>query len=98
MAVVLVLLAIAPAVQTWVARLALSDHPGFHGTLGSMSAGFGEVDIEDLHLEAGGAVFTLPSLRAKLPLTAFALTRRATVRSLSAKGWTIDAGWQVLPP
>ncbi len=90
LALVVVLIAIAPAFQTWAAQAALSGKSGVQGTLGSLSAGFGEVDVEDLHLQAGGAVLTLPSLKAKVSLTDALLRRRVRVRSLVAKGWTLD--------
>jgi hypothetical protein len=86
----LVLLAIAPAVQTWAARLALAHGTGTHGTLGSISAGFGEVDVEDLHLSVEGTLLTLPTLQARLPLTRAVLERKLQVASLVAKGWTLD--------
>jgi hypothetical protein len=90
LAVLLVLVAIAPAVQTWAAQHELADRPGLKGSLGSLSAGFGEVNVEDLHLESNGAVLTLPSLQAKLPLTTVVLGRKLQVRSLVASGWTLD--------
>jgi hypothetical protein len=89
-AAVAVLVAVAPAFQTWAAQRALSGGSGVHGTLGTVSAGFGEVDVEDLHLEAGGAVLTLPSLRAKLSVTGAVVRRQLLVSSLVAKGWTLD--------
>lgn len=89
-AAVLVLAAIAPAVQTFVAQRALSSQSGLRGTLGSLSAGFGGIDVEDLHLEVRGADLKLPSLQARLPITAAVLHRRVMVRSLVAKGWTLD--------
>ena len=98
---VLVVGAIAPAVQTFVAQKALGDRPGLRGTLESMSAGFGEVDVEGLHLESDGAVLTLPSLKAKLPITTAALQRRILIRSVVAKGWTLDlsrASWPADSP
>jgi hypothetical protein len=90
LALVVVLIAIAPAFQTWAAQEALSGKSGVQGTLGSLSAGFGEVDVEDLHLQSGGAVLTLPTLKAKLSLTDAVLRRKVQVRSLVAKGWTLD--------
>lgn len=90
LAAIVVLIAIAPPFQTWAAQTALSGKSGAKGTLGSLSAGFGEIDVEDLHLEAGGAVLTLPSLKAKLSLTNAVLRRQFEVRSLVAKGWTLD--------
>jgi hypothetical protein len=90
LAAVVLLIAIAPPIQTWAAQTALSGKSRFHGTLGSLSAGFGEVDIEDLHVEADGADLTLPSLKAKLSVTDAVLFRKVQVRSLVAKGWTLD--------
>ena len=89
-AVLLVLVAIAPAVQTWAAQHELAGRTDVTGSLGSLSAGFGEVNIEDLHLESGGLVLTLPKLQAKVPITPFLVSRRARVRSLVASGWTLD--------
>lgn len=87
---VLFLLAMVPDLQTWAAQAALSRQAGFKGTLGSVSAGFGELDLEDLRLESPEGVFTLPSLKAKLPLTMAVWRRNARIRSLVAKGWTLD--------
>jgi len=89
-ALVVVLLAIAPAVQTWIAQRELSGTPGIKGSLDSLSAGFGEVDIEKLSLEANGAVLTLPSLKAKLTLSDAVVRRQFHIQSLVAKGWSLD--------
>lgn len=89
---VLVLVAIAPAVQTWVAQRALGDRPGLQGSLDSLSAGFGEVDIEGLVLKSDGAVLTLPSLQARIPITASVMRREIEIRSLVARGWTLKLG------
>ena len=95
---VLVLTAVAPAVQTWAAQKALRDRPGITGSLESLSAGFGEVDIEGLQLEANGMAITLPSLRAKLPITDAALRGKILIRSVVAKGWTLDLSRAAKPP
>ena len=90
LALVLVLLAIAPPLQTWVAQRALADRPGVRGSLESLSAGFGGVDVENLNLDAGGVSLKLPSLQARLPVTAALLGRRLEVRRLVARGWTLE--------
>ena len=90
LAALAVLVLIAPAVQTWVAQHELSRLPGVTGTLGSMSAGFGEVSVEDLHLESDGASLTLPTLQAKLAVSDAVLRHRARITSLVADGWTLD--------
>jgi len=89
-AAVLVVLAFVPNVQTWLAQFELDRQPGLKGSVGSVSAGLGEVDVEDLHLEADGAVLTLPSLQAELPIATAAWHRELRVRSLVAKGWKLD--------
>jgi hypothetical protein len=87
---VLVVAGFAPTVQTWVAQWEISRQPGVTSTLGSFSARFGHLEISDLHLEAHGAVLTLPSLEATLPLTTAALNHRLLIGTLEAKGWTLD--------
>ena len=87
---ILAALAFAPLVQTWIAQAVLACHPSVQGSVGSLSAGFGRIEVEDLRLACDGAVFTLPSLQANLPLTAAAWNRKFHVRSLVAKGWTLD--------
>ncbi len=79
-----------PTVQTWLAQMALERRPDLNASLGSLSAEFGEVDIANLRLDIDGASLALPSLRAGVPLTASARGRKLVVRSLVAKGWTLD--------
>jgi hypothetical protein len=84
------LAALIPAVQTWAAQAALAARPGLHATVGTLWVGFGFVDVTDLRLEPGGAVLKVPSLEARLPFYAAATGRRLYIRSLVAKGWTLD--------
>ncbi len=78
-----------PSVQTWAARRALASGHGFHGTIRRVSAGLGGVEVEQATIESAGAVLTLPAARVDLPLLAAGL-RRVSIRSLVAKGWTLD--------
>ena len=87
---VLVVVAFFPSVQTWVAQMALDRRPELHGSLDSLEAGFGKVEINELHLTVNGAVLTVPDLVARLPLTRAAWDRSLPVRTLVAKGWTLD--------
>ena len=75
--------------QTWIARHEIFRRPGVTGTLESLTARFGELEITNLHLSAPGAVLTLPALKAALPLTT-AARRKFLVQSVEAKGWTLD--------
>jgi hypothetical protein len=90
LAALLAVVSIAPVLQTWVAQLVLARQSGLHGSIGALSARFGEVQIADLHLERDGAVFTIPYFEARLPLTTAVWNRKLAVRSLVAKGWTLD--------
>ena len=89
---VLVLAAIAPAAQTWFARMELNSRPGTKGSLESLSAGFGEVDVEGLHLETDGAVLTLPESMRRYMLIFSSLSLAALVCFASHKSFGIGAG------
>ena len=95
-AAVAVILLIAAAVafnssfQTWAARRALATRSDLHATLGSLSAGFQRVEIRALQMNSDGAILTLPSLQAELPLVSAGWSQRVLVKSLVAKGWTLD--------
>lgn len=88
--VILLVAAFSPIVQTWVAQLVLDRQPALHGSVESLSARFGSIELGNLHLKFDGAVVTLPSLQAELPLVTAGWNRRLLVRRLVAKGWTID--------
>ena len=84
------MIALNSRVQTWAARRALSTRPELHATLGSLSAGLGQVVLKDVRVESRGAVLTLPSLEADLPLISAGVSHRILVTRLVAKGWTLD--------
>jgi hypothetical protein len=87
---ILVTPAFIPAVQTWAAQSYLARQTEVHGTLGTLWAGFSFINVSNARLETQGAVLTLPSLDAHLPLLAAYRRRRFAIRSLEAKGWTLD--------
>lgn len=77
-------------VQTWAARRALASRPALHATLGSVSADLGHVELKGLRVEANGAVLTLPTLTAELPLISAGASSKILITRLVAKGWTLD--------
>jgi len=89
--------AFSPVVQTWAAQRALAQRAGGRATLDSFSAGLGGVEIDDLHLEFDGGVLTLPVARADLPVVSAAREGKLPLRSLVAKGWTLDLSRAVAP-
>ncbi len=76
--------------QTWAARLALASNPALRGSIGTVSAGYRRIHLEDLHLERSGAVLTVPSLDADVPLLPAGVSRDIGVNRLYAHGWTLD--------
>ena len=82
--------ALTPPFQTWYARMELDGHASLRASLGSLWARFGKVEVEDLKLEFGDAVLTVPSAEARLPIMGAILHRQVLVRGLVAKGWTLD--------
>jgi hypothetical protein len=77
-------------VQTMLAQSALARQPALRASLGSLSASFGQAEITNLRFESGCAVLSLPTVEASLPVTNAFLHRKFQVRSLVAKGWTLD--------
>ncbi|MEO6005174.1 MAG: hypothetical protein ABIZ04_19610 [Opitutus sp.] len=90
-------LALTSKVQTWAARRALAGHPELHATLGSVSAGFQKVQLRAVRMESNGAVLTLPMLDAELPLLSAGLNQNVQIKSLVAKGWTLDLSKATAP-
>ena len=96
--VVAVVLAFNSGVQTWAAKKALASQPDLHASIGSLSAGLGRVEVQSVHAEQNGAVLTLPSLTAELPLVSAGLSKKVTVTKLVARGWTLDLTKATPPP
>ncbi len=94
-ALILAVAALIPAVQTWLVGLALDRHPEWHTSLGSLTARFGQVEVADLKWESDGATLTVPALTAHLPIVASLLKRDLPVRSVVAKGWTLDLSHRI---
>ena len=90
LAAVLVAVSFTSPVQTWFAQSFLDRQPGWKSSLGEASAGFGEVKLTDLQLEANGAILTLPSLQVRMPLAKAVREHSAIVQGLVARGWTLD--------
>ncbi len=90
LAAVLVAAAFIPAIQTLIAEHVLARCPGLRASVGSLSVGFSTVQIVDLQLQRDGIVLTLPAIEAEIPLKAVLWDRRVPVRTLVAKGWTLD--------
>lgn len=95
--IVAIALALNSGVQTWAARKALASRPSLHASIGSLSAGLNRVEARAVRAEQNGAVLTLPSLTAELPVISAGLSKKVTVTKLVARGWTLDLT-RVTPP
>ncbi len=89
LAVLATLALFAPPLQAWIAQRALQSLVAESG-VGSLTAGFGRLSAEDIHLEGPVARVTLPSLEAELGLIEALWSHRVHLHSLTAKGWTLD--------
>ena len=86
----LVALAFNSSFQTWAAKRWLAAHPQVRVSLGHVAAGLNQVELTGVRVEsAGGAVLELPRVTADLSVLK-ALFKKAEVRHLSARGWTLD--------
>ncbi|HMD61187.1 MAG TPA: hypothetical protein VKG78_07130 [Opitutaceae bacterium] len=80
----------SPPVQIWAARRILSSIAGPGATLGRVSVGLNRVSVGGLRFETEGAVLAVPSAEAELGVISAGLGRGVHVKSLVAKGWTMD--------
>ena len=79
-----------PNTQTWTAQWMLGRQSGAQISLDSLWAKFGKVEVANLTVKTGDAVLTMPSIEARLPIIDALLNRKVLIRSLVAKGWTLD--------
>ena len=87
---VLIVLAFSPIVQTWMAQRALARSPALMGSLESLVARFGRVEITDFQATRDGVNLKVPGLVAEFPIVTALWHRRLAVRRLVARGWTLD--------
>ncbi|HEY5079338.1 MAG TPA: hypothetical protein VII43_05805, partial [Opitutaceae bacterium] len=79
-----------PQVQTWAARRVLASAAPQGASLGRVSANLDRVSVQGLRLELNGAVLDVPEAEAQLGVVPAVLGKGYLVRTLVAKGWTLD--------
>ena len=84
--VVLVVLGLTPAFQTWASRRATA---GQGIELGRVAAGLNNIRLESIRVVRPGFTFTLPLAEVDVSLVDAARSRVA-VKRIVAKGWTLD--------
>ena len=82
--------AFLPPVQTWAARKAVVALGGSGASIESASIGFRHVSLKGVRLELEGSELTLPSVEADMTVVPALVGKVYHVRSLEAKGWTLD--------
>src|SRR4051812_22143550 len=83
-------IAFSSGFQTWAARKAIGSQPGLTGTVESVSAGLKRVELKNLRLERDGAVLTVPTVLAELPLIDAGRREKISLTRLVSKGWVLD--------
>ncbi len=83
-------LALDPGLQTWVLRRYLAGHPGLGASVESASVRPGLIILRNVRIERGGAILSLPSVEADLPVFPALTGRDFRIRHLAARGWTLD--------
>ncbi len=77
-------------VQTWAARKAIDSIAPPGSSIGRLSVGWSQMTLSDLRLERSGSVLVVPEAEAQLGVFAAVFGRGYLVKSLVAKGWTLD--------
>jgi hypothetical protein len=95
---VVVDLAFSSDMQTLVVRRLLAARPWMHASVGRVAVGFKHVRIEDLRVERGGILLAVPAIDADMPVLPAIWNHDLRIRSLSARGWTLDASHAPLGP
>jgi hypothetical protein len=79
-----------PPVQTWVARKALASMAPGGASLDRVSVGLSRMSLIGLRLERDGSVLVVPGADAELGVISAGLGMGYLVKSLVARGWTLD--------
>jgi len=82
--------ALSPSVQTWAARTLIASVARPGSSVRRLSVGLDRMSLEGLRVELDGGVLSVPSADAELGVVSAGLGRGVHVRSLVAKGWTLD--------
>jgi hypothetical protein len=84
--------------QTWAAQRLLAERPSLHVSIGAVGIGLEHVHLENLRIERGGVVLTIPSVDIDIAVVPAIWNRDLRVRGAWARGWTPDASGVPLNP
>jgi hypothetical protein len=86
----LVIVGLIPAVQTWAVRKAVADQPGIEIEFGQLSAGFSAAKLSDVRVTQDGTVLSLKSVDVQYSAWDYLTKGQLIVNRLNVAGVEID--------
>lgn len=90
LAVVALVLALTPAVQTWAVRRAVAGQQGAKIDVAHVDAGFSAAEVKDFQFEQDGMVVTAKGVNAKYSAWDFLKSRRVNADTVSVEDLVVD--------
>ena len=90
-ALVAVVLAFTPSVQTWTVRRALTGQPGLTIAVGNVAAGMTSAELRDVRVEQDGVIIVAKQITATYSAMDYLTGSRITVGDVAVRGLEIDA-------
>lgn len=88
--VLLVVVGLIPAVQTWAARKAVADLPGLEISLGQVAVGFSRAKLGNVMVTQDGATVSAGSIEVEYSVWDYLTSGKANVSRLTVAGVEID--------
>ncbi len=90
LSVLLVVIGLIPAVQTWAVRQAVADQPGMEIRFGELAAGFSGAKLGDVRVTQDGSVIRVKSIEVEYSAWDYLISRQVKVSRLTVAGVEID--------
>ena len=91
LALIAVVLAFTPGVQTWAVRRALAGQPGLVVEVGRVAAGLSSAELRDVKVVQDGIVIVVKEITAAYSATDYLASKKINVSRLVVKGAEVDA-------
>ncbi|MEO7412709.1 MAG: hypothetical protein ABIZ81_05070 [Opitutaceae bacterium] len=88
--VIVLVLALTPAVQTWAVRKATAGQPGVSLDVTRVSLGFSKADLSDVRFSKDGVIVTAKAVTARYSAWDYLTKKRINVDSVTAQDLLID--------
>lgn len=90
LSVLLVVIGLIPAVQSWAVRKAVADQPGLEITFGDLAAGFSTATLGDVRVTQDGATIRVKSVDMQYSAWDYVTSGKVNVSRLAVAGVEID--------